>query len=104
MLADIKVRNPTFLGYGSNEIKMFQRPKQTPDVMRELLAGFVEQAEKLHDEKLDDLVGLPQAMRFQLMCASNPKRLNCLSLKISSVRTCIPLMPLPLMARLSSRA
>lgn len=42
MLGDIRDRNATFLGYASNEIKMFQRLEQTPDVMRELLTGFVD--------------------------------------------------------------
>jgi len=56
MLADIRDRNATFLGYASNEIKMFRRLEQTPDVMRELLAGFVEKAEKLREEKPDDLI------------------------------------------------
>jgi AbiV len=62
MLSDIKDRNATFLGYACNEIKMFQRLEQTPDVMRELLAGFVDQAEKLREEKPEDLVGLMDAL------------------------------------------
>jgi AbiV family abortive infection protein len=62
MLAEIRDRNATFLGYASNEIQMFQRLEQTPDVMRELLAGFVDQAEKLREEKPDDLVGLMDAL------------------------------------------
>jgi AbiV family abortive infection protein len=58
MLSDIKDRNANFLGYASNEIKMIRRLEQAPDVMRELLAGFVGQAEKLREEKPDDLVSL----------------------------------------------
>lgn len=62
MLTDIRDRNATFLGYASNEIKMFRRLEQMPDVMRELLAGFVDQAKKLREEESDDLVGLMDAL------------------------------------------
>lgn len=58
MLSDIRDRNATFLGYASNEIEMVRRLEQAPDVMRELLAEFVGQAEKLREEKPDDLVSL----------------------------------------------
>ncbi len=58
MLSDIRDRNATFLGYASNEIKMLRRLEQAPDVMRELLAGLVGQAEKLRKEKPDDLFSL----------------------------------------------
>lgn len=62
MLAEIKDRNAAFLAYASHDIKIFQRLEQTPDVMRELLTGFVDQAEKLREEKPDDLVGLMDAL------------------------------------------
>lgn len=62
MLNEIRDRNATFLGYASNEIKMFRRLQQTPDVMRELLAGFVDQLENIREEKPDKFVGLMDAI------------------------------------------
>lgn len=62
MLADIRDRNVTFLGYASTEIKMLQRLEQTPEAMRELLTGFVDRAVKLREEKSEDLVGLMDAL------------------------------------------
>lgn len=56
MLAEIKALNSTFLGYAYHETNVFRRLDKTPDVMRELLAGFVEKAEKLKDEKPDNLI------------------------------------------------
>lgn len=56
MLADIKQRNATFLGYAFNELKMFTRLRDKPDVMRELVSGFLEKAKKIRDEKSDELV------------------------------------------------
>ena len=67
MLVDIRDRNATFLGYASNEIKMFRRLEQTPYVMRELLAGFVDQAKKLREEKPDDLVSVMDALLAPLL-------------------------------------
>jgi AbiV family abortive infection protein len=55
MLAEIKDRNATFLGYAYNELNVFRRLEKTPAAMRELVTGFVEQAEKLKEEKPDNL-------------------------------------------------
>jgi AbiV family abortive infection protein len=56
MLNDIEQRNATFLGYAFNELKMFRRLRDKPDVMRELVSGFLQKAKKIHEEKSDELV------------------------------------------------
>src|SRR5947209_7119774 len=55
MLVEISERNAQFLGYAQSGLKMLQRLEKTPDEMKSLLSGFVEQAEKLREEKPDDL-------------------------------------------------
>jgi AbiV family abortive infection protein len=67
MLVDIRDRNATFLGYASNEIEMFRRLDQKPDVMRELLVGFVDQAEKLREEKPHNLVALTDELLLRFL-------------------------------------
>ena len=57
MLAEITERNAEFLGYAHNGLKMLRRLEKAPAEMRGLLSGFVEQAEKLRDEKSDDFMG-----------------------------------------------
>lgn len=56
MLEDIKQRNATFLGYASNEMKMFRRLVEMPNVMRELVSGFLEKAKRIREDRSDQLV------------------------------------------------
>jgi AbiV family abortive infection protein len=62
MLAEITERNAEFLGYAYNGLKMLERLVKAPDQMRGLLSGFVEQAEKLREEKPDNLVGAMETL------------------------------------------
>lgn len=62
MLAEITARNAEFLGYAHNELKMLRRLEKAPDEMRGLLSGFVEHAEKLREEKPDDLIGAMETL------------------------------------------
>jgi AbiV family abortive infection protein len=62
MLAEITERNAEFLGYAHNGLKMLERLVKAPDQMRDLLSGFVEQAEKLREEKPDDLMGAMETL------------------------------------------
>jgi AbiV family abortive infection protein len=57
MLVEITERNAEFLGYAQNGLKMLTRLESAPDEMKVLLSGFVEQAEKLREEKPDDMMG-----------------------------------------------
>lgn len=62
MLAEITERNAEFLGYAHNGLKMLERLVKAPDQMRDLLSGFVEQAEKLREEKPDNLIGAMETL------------------------------------------
>lgn len=62
MLVEITERNAEFLGYAHNGLKMLRRLEKSPDEMKGLLSGFVEQAEKLRDEKPDDLMGAMETL------------------------------------------
>ena len=62
MLAEITERNAEFLGYAYNGLKMLERLVKAPDQVRGLLSGFVEQAEKLREEKPDNLVGAMETL------------------------------------------
>jgi AbiV family abortive infection protein len=62
MLTEIAERNAKFLGYAYNGLKMLERLEKAPDAMRSLLSGFVEQAEKLREEKPADLIGAMETL------------------------------------------
>jgi hypothetical protein len=62
MLAEIAERNAEFLGYAHNGLKMLRRLERAPDEMRGLLSGFVEQAEKLREERPDDPIGAMETL------------------------------------------
>jgi len=62
MLAEITERNAEFLGYAQSGLKMLRRLAKSPDEMKGLLSGFVEQAEKLREEKPDDLMGAMETL------------------------------------------
>lgn len=62
MLVEITERNAQFLGYAQNGLKMLRRLEKTPDEMKVLLSGFVEQAEKLREEKPDDVMGAMETL------------------------------------------
>jgi AbiV family abortive infection protein len=62
MLGEITERNAEFLSYAHNGLKMLRRLKKSPDEMKGLLSGFVEQAEKLREEKPDDLMGAMETL------------------------------------------
>ena len=62
MLAEITERNAEFLGYAHNGLKMLERLEKAPDAIRGLLSGFVEQAEKLREEKPDNLMGAMETL------------------------------------------
>lgn len=62
MLAEITERNAKFLGYAQSGLKMLKRLETSPDVMKGLLMPFVEQAEKLREEKPDDLMGAMETL------------------------------------------
>jgi len=62
MLAKITERNAEFLGYAQSGLKMLKRLETSPDVMKGLLTPFVEQAEKLREEKPDDLMGAMETL------------------------------------------
>ena len=62
MLAEITERNAEFLGYAHNGLKMLRRLEKAPDVMMGLLSGFVEQAEKLREQKSDDFIGAMETL------------------------------------------
>jgi AbiV family abortive infection protein len=57
MLVEITERNAEFLGCAQNGLNMLRRLESAPDEMKVLLSGFVEQAEKLREEKPDDMMG-----------------------------------------------
>lgn len=56
MLAEIKERNAQFLGYAHNSVRMLKRLAASPDEIRGMFSGFVEQAEKLRDSKPDNAI------------------------------------------------
>jgi AbiV family abortive infection protein len=62
MLVEITERNAEFLGYAHNGLKMLRRLEKSPDEMKGLLSGFVEQVEKLREEKPDDLMGAMETL------------------------------------------
>ena len=62
MLTEATERNAEFLGYAHNGLKMLERLVKAPDQMRGLLSGFVEQAEKLREEKPDNLIGAMETL------------------------------------------
>lgn len=62
MLAEITARNAEFLGYAQNGLKMLRRLEKSPDEMKGLLTPFVEQAEKLREEKPDDLMATMETL------------------------------------------
>lgn len=62
MLAEITERNAEFLGYAQSGLKMLERLETSPDAMKGLLTPFVEQAEKLREEKPDDLMGAMETL------------------------------------------
>lgn len=62
MLVEITERNAEFLGYAYNGLKMLRRLENAPDAMKGLLSGFVEQAEKLREEKPDDFMGAMETL------------------------------------------
>jgi hypothetical protein len=50
MLAEIIVRNETFLGYAYNNLKMLKRLEQAPDEMQHVVVEFAETAENMRNE------------------------------------------------------
>jgi AbiV family abortive infection protein len=62
MLVEITERNAEFLGYAQNGLKMIRRLEKAPDQMKVLLSDFVEQAEKLREEKPDDVMGAMETL------------------------------------------
>ncbi|WP_311028624.1 AbiV family abortive infection protein [Mesorhizobium koreense] len=62
MLAEITERNAEFLGYAQNGLKMLRRLEASPEEMKGLLSGFVEQAEKLREEKPDDFMAAMETL------------------------------------------
>lgn len=62
MLAEITERNAEFLGNSHNSLKMLRRLEESPDKMRGLLSGFVEQVEKLREEKQDNPMEAMEAL------------------------------------------
>jgi hypothetical protein len=56
MVAEIKGLNATFLSYAHHEMNVFRRVEKAPDIMRELVSGFIEKAERLKDEKPDNFL------------------------------------------------
>jgi AbiV family abortive infection protein len=73
MLAEITERNAEFLGYASNALKMLKRLKASPQEIRDLLPGFVEQAEKLRAEKPDNLIGAMERLLSSFLDAGKLK-------------------------------
>ena len=63
MLADIKERNATFLGYAFNNFKALRRLAAGPDDVRELMLDFVERAQKL---RADDSANAMEALNALL--------------------------------------
>ncbi|WP_189523734.1 hypothetical protein, partial [Mesorhizobium sp. M4B.F.Ca.ET.215.01.1.1] len=51
-----------FLGNSHNSLKMLRRLEESPDKMRGLLSGFVEQVEKLREEKQDNPMEAMEAL------------------------------------------
>lgn len=66
MLGEITGRNETFLGYAFNNLKTLKRLAASPDDMRELMSGFVEQAEKLRADPPADLMKATDALLSRL--------------------------------------
>jgi AbiV family abortive infection protein len=62
MLVEITERNAKFLGYAHKGVKMMKRLASSPDKMKGLLSGFVEQAEKLRDEDAENPVAAMEAL------------------------------------------
>lgn len=62
MLAEITERNAKFLGYAHNGVKMMKRLATSPDKMRGLVSGFVEQAEKLREDDAENPVAAMEAL------------------------------------------
>lgn len=76
MLADITRRNAEFLGYAYNNIRTLQRLEGQPDAMRDLLTDFVEQAEKLREEKPDNLMHAFEALMLSFFEEGKTKLLR----------------------------
>ena len=55
MLAQIRDRNQTFLGYAQNSLEMLKRLDMAPDELQDLVVEFIEAAEKMRAEKPEDL-------------------------------------------------
>lgn len=73
MLAEITERNTEFLGYAHNGLKMLRRLAASPGAMRDLLSGFVEQAEELRDEKPDNLIEAMETLLSSFLEAGKHK-------------------------------
>jgi AbiV family abortive infection protein len=56
MLAQIVVRNQTFLGYAFNSLKMLKRLDKSPDDLQDLIVEFIAEAEKMRFTNLNDQV------------------------------------------------
>lgn len=66
-LVEITERNAKFLGYAHNGVMMLKRLAASPDKMKDLLAGFVEQAEKLRDETAENPVVAMEALLARIL-------------------------------------
>ena len=73
MLAKIRERNAQFLGYAHNSVKMLKRLATSPEEMRGMFSGFVEQAEKLRDAKPDNPIEAIEMLLWDFLEAERPK-------------------------------
>lgn len=74
MLAEIKERNAQFLGYAHNSVKMLKRTAASPEDVRGMFSGFVEQAEKLRDTKPDNPIEAIETWLWDFLEAERRKR------------------------------
>jgi AbiV len=57
MLAEIRSRNETFLGYARNGLQMLRGLERAPDEMQAKVLEFVKTAEKMRAERPNDAMG-----------------------------------------------
>jgi AbiV family abortive infection protein len=74
MLAEIKERNAQFLGYAHNSVKMLKWLAASPDEIRGMFSGFVEQAEKLRDSKPDNAIEAVETWLWEFLDTELGKR------------------------------
>ncbi|WP_245316769.1 AbiV family abortive infection protein [Bradyrhizobium manausense] len=73
MLEEITERNAEFLGYAHNSLKMLRTLTASPDVIRDLLSGFVAESERLRAEEPDNLEEAMETMLSAFLEAGKAK-------------------------------